>query len=398
MKLLRRRRGAPSVPGALVGPARVDRRTKNLIPRLVAGEIAVVDHEDMDRLSAEGLIQHGAAAVVNASRSSTGRYPNLGPLLLCSADIPVIDGAGPEVMGILEGSMLLIDNNRVYYWYEDDDREEIARGRRLTLEHAEEMLDEAKEGIADELERFAENTIEYIRDERDVLLEAARLPEVRTDFHGRHVLIVVRGYDYKDDLRALRSYIREVKPLLIAVDGGADALLDFGLPPNMVIGDMDSVTTEALTCGAELVVHAYAGGHAPGLERLDALGLGCIIFEATGTSEDIAMLLAYERGAELIVAVGTHANLIEFRDKGRKGMASTFLTRLRVGPILVDAKGLSRLYHGRVRRRDLVALVGAALLTVAVVVLLSDVFRYQLQLYWTEVTTTWNTLFRSVFG
>ncbi|MGH2737043.1 MAG: putative cytokinetic ring protein SteA, partial [Actinomycetota bacterium] len=323
MKLLRRRKGPPRIPGAVVGQARVDRSTKNLFVRLVAGEIAVIDHEDMDRLSAEGLIQHGAAAVVNASKSSTGRYPNLGPLLLCSADVPLIDDVGPEIMSVPEGAMLLVDGHRVYYWFEDGERKEIARGRRLTLEHVEEVLDEAKEGIAAELERFAENTIEYIRDERDVLLEAARLPEVKTDFHGRHVLIVVRGYDYRDDLRALRSYIREVKPLLIAVDGGADALLDFGLKPDMVIGDMDSITTESLTSGAELVVHAYAGGHAPGLERLDALGLPCVIFEATGTSEDIAMLLAYERGAELIVAVGTHANLIEFRDKGRKGMAST---------------------------------------------------------------------------
>lgn len=397
--LLRRRRRAlrVDIPGAIVGDACVDRRTKNMMSRLQPGEIAVVDHEDMDRLSAEGLIQHQVAAVVNASRSTTGRYPNLGPLLLCSADIPLIDECGPELMNISEGTRLVIHDARVYK-IAGSGRVEVCKGKLLTLEEIEKTLDKTKASIATELESFAENTIDYIKDERDVLLEATRLPEVGTDFHGRHVLIVVRGYDYKADLRALRSYVREVKPLLIGVDGGADALIDFGLKPDMIIGDMDSVTTEALTSGAEIVVHAYADGHAPGLERLDALGLQCGVFEATGTSEDIAMLLAYERGAELIVAVGTHANLIEFRDKGRKGMASTFLTRLRVGPILVDAKGLSRLYHSRVRGRDLVLLVGAALLTMVIVVLLSDVMRLQAQVYWTQISDAWTSLIETLFG
>jgi uncharacterized membrane-anchored protein len=398
MKIIgRRKRQAVEVPGAIVGVARVDYRTKDLSTRLGPGEIAIVDHEDMDRISAEGLIQHRVAAVVNASESITGRYPNLGPLLLCSAKIPIIDKAGPEVMSVVEGTEVMVDGDRLFRVV-GEDHIEIARGSRLTLDGVEHSLDKAKQGISSELERFAQNTIEYITDERDVLLEATRLPEVATEFHGRHVLIVVRGYDYKDDLRALSSYIREVKPLLIGVDGGADALIDVGLKPHMIIGDMDSVTTEALTCGAELVVHAYAGGHAPGFERLDALGLPCVVFEATGTSEDIAMLLSYERGAELIVAVGTHANLIEFRDKGRKGMASTFLTRLRVGPILVDAKGLSRLYHGRVRRRDLVALVGSAFLAMLIVILLSDVFRAQLVLLWAQFTIAWDSLKEAVFG
>jgi uncharacterized membrane-anchored protein len=399
MKILgkRRRQHLPDVPGALLGVARVDHRTKDLTTRLNPGEIAVVDHEDMDRISAEGLIERRVTAVINASKSTTGRYPNLGPLLLCSAGIPVIDDVGKEIMLLIDGTEIAVDGDRVFR-REGNEHVEITRGTRLELESVEESLDEAKQGIAVELERFAQNTIEYIEDERDVLLEAARLPEVRTDFHGRHVLVVVRGYDYKDDLHALRSYIREVKPLLIGVDGGADALIDVGLKPDMIIGDMDSVTTEALTCGAELVVHAYADGYAPGSERLDALGLSCVVFEATGTSEDIGMLLAYERGAELIVAVGTHANLIEFRDKGRKGMASTFLTRLRVGPILVDAKGLSRLYHGRVRGRDLGLLVFSALLAISMVIVFSDVFRGQLSLLWTQLSLTWDSIRTAIFG
>lgn len=362
----------------------MDVRTKRLLTRLQPGEVAVIDHRDIDRLSAEGLIQRQVAAVVNAAPSSSGRYPNLGPLLLCSAGIPVIDHVGAEVMTIPEGEQVTIVGERVLI-NEGDGMVEVARGRILDLAAAEGALDSAKQSIASELERFAHNTIEYVREERDLLLEGVRLPDVRTDFHGRHVLLLVRGYDHREDLAALRSYIRDVRPVLVGVDGGADALIDAGHRPDMIIGDMDSVTSEALLSGAELVVHAYAGGRAPGLERIEALGLSCVLFEAPGTSEDIAMLLAHERGAELIVAVGTHANLVEFMDKGRKGMASTFLTRLRVGPILVDAKGVNKLYHSRLRGRHLFALVGSTFVAMAIAVSFSDVLRADLGLIWLQL-------------
>ena len=382
MRRLRRNK-VPSDPlHARSGTVRVDGRTKDLLTRIQPGEIAIIDHADIDRIAAEGLVQRQVKAVVNAARSSTGRYPNLGPLLLVSAGIPVLDDAGVNVMTLSEGARVCLDGDRLMQ-LGPSGAKEIARGRLLDAETVERTLSKAKQSISIELERFAENTIGYIKDERDVLLEAARLPEVRTDFDGRQVLIVVRGYDYKEDLAALRSYIREVHPLLIGVDGGADALLDSGLKPDIIIGDMDSVTTEALLSGAELVVHAYAGGYAPGLERIHSLGIkDPIVYEATGTSEDIAMLLAFERGAELIVAVGTHANLVEFLDKGRKGMASTFLVRLRVGPILVDAKGVSRLYRGRVRRGDLALLLLAALIALGIAFALSDIMRLEAQLYW----------------
>ena len=396
-RMRKRRMDLPTPPGAISGTARVDGRTKNLVPRLQPGEIAVIDHADMDRISAEGLIHRRVSAVVNASRSSTGRYPNLGPLLLCGAGVVVIDDVGPDVMKVQEGTRLLLEGDRVFT-VSGTERLEIGQGTLLDLDQVEAQLDKTKETISVELEKFAENTMSYIRDERDVLIEATRLPNVRTEFHGRHVLIVVRGYDYKEDLRALRPYIRELKPLLIGVDGGADALLEEGLKPDMIIGDMDSVSTRALESEAELVVHAYTGGKAPGLERIEALKLDCVRFEATGTSEDVAMLLAHEGGAELIVAVGTHANMIEFLDKGRKGMASTFLTRLRVGPILVDAKGVSRLYKSRVRRRDLLMLVLAALFVMAVIVSLSPVLRDQVLIRWNDLSNFWFDLKESLFG
>lgn len=380
------------------GTGRVDARTKDLLARILPGEIAVIDHEDIDRVAAEGFVQRKVAAVVNAARSSTGRYPNLGPLLIVSAGIVLVDEAGPDVMGIEEGSRVAIDGGDVLV-VEGNSEAVVAKGVPLDIATVEKVLSDSKRTISAELERFAENTIGYIRDERDVLLEAAHLPEVTTQLHDRHVLIVVRGYDYREDLRALRSYIRELDPVLIAVDGAADALLDMGHKPDMIIGDMDSVTAEALLCGAELVVHAYPGGHAPGLERIHALGIDdARIYEAAGTSEDIAMLLAFERGAELIVAVGTHANLVEFLDKGRKGMASTFLVRLRVGTILVDAKGVSRLYRGRVRRRDLAMLVGASALVLAIAIALSDVMRLELQLFWTQIQNWWFSVKEALFS
>jgi len=348
-------------------------------------------------VSAEGLISRQVGAVVNASRSSTGRYPNLGPLLLRTAGIPLLDDAGPAVMELIEGTRVHLDGSTLLSEL-DGKVAEVSSGRLLELEDVEEQLDAAKRGIAAEIERFAENTIEYVRNEREVLVEAARLPDVKADFHGRHVLIVVRGQDYKNDLAALRSYVREVKPVLIGVDGGADALLEFGLSPDIIIGDMDSVTTKGLLSGAELVVHAYAGGKAPGLERVEALKLDSVVFEAPGTSEDIAMLLAFERGAELIVAVGTHASLVDFMDKGRKGMASTFLTRLRVGTILVDAKGVSRLYRASVTRSDLALLLLVALVTLAASVALSEPLRLYVGLIWIEITQVWFSLLRSLPG
>ncbi|MDQ3107404.1 MAG: putative cytokinetic ring protein SteA [Actinomycetota bacterium] len=372
------------------GRARVDRRTKDLIKRLEPGDIAIVDHEDLDRIAAEGLIEARVGGVVNAARSISGRYPNVGPLLLAAAGIPLLDDVGGAVLDDLqEGQVIRIDAGEVWVG-----PALVASGERQTLQSLEEAYEAAKVTMGDELERFAENTLEYMRRERNLILDTPDLPELEIDLAGRHVLIVVRGHDYKDDLNALRStYVREVRPVLIGVDGGADALLEVGLRPDVIIGDFDSVSNAALQCGAQLIVHAYAGGQAPGAQRLEQLGVPFTVFPAGGTSEDIAMLLAYEKRARLIVAVGTHASMVEFLDKGRAGMASTFLTRLKVGPILVDAKGVSRLYESRLRKRDLVLFLFAAMLVFAVIVLIvvPQVFLDSTQLY---VEDLWDSVFR----
>lgn len=384
---LRRRPLSPPVPAT--GVARVDQRTKELIKRTRTGDIAVIDHEDLDRLAAEGLIRAGVIAVVNASAFISGRYPNTGPLLLLDADVILIDAAGQDVLdAVVEGQQISVEGSELLR-----DGEVVGRGTRLTRQAVEEAMTAADESIGTEIQRFATNTLEYVRQEAPLLFSKLSLPPLQTTFAGRHALVVVRGYDYKADLAALRSYVREFRPALIGVDGGADALIEVGLRPDVIIGDFDSVSREAVECGADLVHHVHPGGHAPGKEQLLEWGIPYVEFVAEGTSEDVAMLLAYEAGAELIVAVGTHGTMVEFLDKGRAGMASTFLTQLRLGPVVVDAKGVSKLYQGRIRRRDIAMLVGSALLAVLVMVLVSEslqVFidgaRLQIRDLWYAVT------------
>jgi uncharacterized membrane-anchored protein len=340
---------------AVVGPARVGPRTKTMTPRLLPGEIAVINHEDLDRVAAEGLVEAKPAAIVNAARSISGRYPNVGPLLIAAAGIPLVDGVGDDVMTtITDRTLVRVEGGDVFV-----NGACVARGTRQTLQSLEAEYESAKVSVSEELERFAENTIEFMRRERQLLFDTPTLPDLDVDLRGRHAIVVVRGADYRSDLAALGGYIREMRPVVIAVDGGADALREQGHHCDLIIGDFDSVSDEALHSGAQLVVHAYPDGRAPGAARLDALGLRYSTIPFAGTSEDVALLLAYEKGAELIVAVGAHASMVDFLDKGRPGMASTFLVRLKVGPILMDAKGVSRLYERRIRKRDLALFFGA---------------------------------------
>ncbi|WP_421741799.1 putative cytokinetic ring protein SteA [Cellulomonas sp.] len=357
---LRKRTALPEA-GVVAGPARVDPRTKGLTKRLRPGDIAVIDHLDLDRVSAEALVACQPAAVLNAARSTSGRYPNLGPEILIEAGIPLIDDLGADVMSLTEGHRLRIVEGAVY-----EGETLVAEGVLQTEATVSAAMEEARAGLSVQLESFAANTMDYLRRERDLLLDGVGVPDISTVIDGRQVLIVVRGYHYKEDLVTLRPYIREYRPVLIGVDGGADAILDAGWKPDLIVGDMDSVSDRALTCGAEVVVHAYRDGRAPGLARVEQLDVKHVVFPATGTSEDVAMLLADDKGAELIVAVGTHATLVEFLDKGRSGMASTFLTRLRVGSKLVDAKGVSRLYRNRISNLQLTLLVLAGLLALGV--------------------------------
>jgi uncharacterized membrane-anchored protein len=363
-----RRRSAPVETSVALGVARVDRRTKDLAKRIGRGEIAVIDHRDIDRVAGESLVAANVAAVVNANASISGRYPNGGPIRIVQAGIPLLDDVGPDVMErVHEGDVVEVRDGALWRG-----GEKIVTGEMLSADDIEARMEAARQLIGVELRHFAENTLQYMQKEAELTFEPLELPPLDVEIRGRHALVVVRGHDYKHDLRTLRPYIREYRPVLIAVDGGADALLDFGLRPDIIIGDFDSLSDRAWECGAQLLHHVHPDGRAPGRENLLERGAKYEEFVAEGMSEDVAMLLAYEAGATLIVAVGTHATMVEFLDKGRRGMASTFLTRLRLGPVLVDAKGVSRLYEGRLRRRDMLFLVGAALTAMIVMAIASE--------------------------
>ena len=369
MRIPTLRRARSAEPGTMTGTVRLDRRTKRLVGRLRPGDFAVIDHVDLDRVAADSLVAVGVGAVLNAKPSISGRYPNLGPEVLVRAGIPLIDDLGEEVFQQLrEGDQVRLDGGTV--WLGDV---VVAHGTAQDLAAVAEAMANAREGLSVQLEAFAANTMEYLKQERDLLLDGVGVPDIETVIDGRHCLVVVRGYDYRDDLDVLRPYIVEFKPVLIGVDGGADALVEAGYTPDLIIGDMDSISDDVLRCGAEVVVHAYPDGRAPGLTRVNRLGVSAQVFPAAATSEDIALLLADEKGAALIVAVGTHRDLMEFLDKGRGGMASSFLTRLKVGGKLVDAKGVSRLYRQSIPGSSLLLLVLAAVAAMAAAVAVSTV-------------------------
>jgi len=379
---LRRKRAAA---GALVGRARVGKRTKDLTKRLEPGDIAVIDHADIDRVAADGLIDAGVVAVINASQSISGRYPNGGPMRLVRAGVLLLDEVGSSIMdAVVDGQQVCLKGGAVLV---GDD--ELGSGHVLGEDEITRRMADARAGIGHELQRFAENTLEYVQREAELVFAPIVLPKLRTSFAGRHALVVVRGLDYKQDLRVLRSYIREFQPVLVGVDGGADALLEVGLKPDIILGDFDSVSARGMEIGAEHVHHVHPDGRNPGYDELQVFGKPYVEFVVEGTSEDAAMLLAYEGGAKLIVAVGTHDTMVEFLDKGRSGMSSTFLTRLRLGPMLVDAKGVAGLYEPTVRRGDLMLLVMAALLVMVVITLVSEPVQVLLDGVWLTLRSLW---------
>jgi uncharacterized membrane-anchored protein len=372
---------AETRPREVRGIARLGKRTKHLVKRLRRGDVAILDHTDLDRVSAEDLIACGVEAVINTAPSSTGRYPNAGPLLLVQAGIVLVDAPGaPLFSELADGDTIEIHGGEIRR-----NGDVIARGEVQDPATVQALTDERRRDIGEALEAFAHNTVEHMVAERELLSGKLELPQFATEFRDRPCLVVVRGVDHKRDIKALRSYIRDVKPVLIGVDGGADALIEEGFKPHMIVGDMDSATEPTLRCGAELVVHAYSDGRAPGREHLEALGLPYKIVPAPGTSQDVAMLIAHEKSAALIVSVGSHFNLVEFLDKNRRGMSSTFLTRLRIGEILVDAKGVSRLYKPRPGGAPLLLVLGAGLVMLVVLMWSIPALHDLLDLLWLKI-------------
>jgi uncharacterized membrane-anchored protein len=370
-------------PG-VVGVARVDRRTGGLLRRIGQGDIVVLDQVDLDRSTADALVDAGVAGVVNASPSISGRFPNLGPEIVVGAGIALIDGVGPEVLrAIKEGSKVRLHEGGVFLG-----EREVGRGTQQTIETIADLMIEAKAGMSAQLEAFSANTIEFLRRERTLILDGVGVPELRVPIRGRQVLIVAPGRSHAEELASLKRYISEHRPVLIGVDAGADTLHDQGYKPNVIIGDPDGLSTSTLQTGAEVVVPAHFDGHAPGLERVQDLGIGAVTFPASGNPEDLALLLADAHGATLVVTIGFQATLSEFLDRGRSGSnPSTFLTRLKLGSKVVDGRAVATLHRSRVSIGAVVVLVIAALIAVLVALAVSGVGGAYLD--W--MTNTWHS-------
>jgi uncharacterized membrane-anchored protein len=361
-------RSRTELPG-LSGVARVDRRTDSLLRRIKAGEIAVLDHVDLDRSTADALVSAKVAAVVNASPSISGRFPNLGPEVLVAAGIVLVDGVGAEALRVIkDGSRIRIHEGVVYAG-----ELRLADGVEQDADSVADAMVEAKSGLTHQLEAFAANTIEFMRRERSMLLDGAGVPDVEVPLSGRQVLVVAAGYDHAAELARLAHFIREYRPVLVGVGPGADALMQAGHRPQLIVGDPNEISSEALTCGADVVVPAFADGHAPGLHRVQDLGTGAVTFPSSANPEDLALLIAAHGGASLVVTVGLSASMAEFLDRGRSGsIASTFLTRMQLGGLLVDGQVIASLYRSRISIGAIVLMVASALVAVLAALLVSD--------------------------
>lgn len=353
------------------GIAKKDKVTKNLINRLNSKDIAIISHKDLDEVAAISLMEKKISGLINTEQTISGKYPNRGPEILLEKGIPIFElDEGISLDKIIEGQIIKIVGNKII-----QNGECISNCTYLEKDKIQELLKLANDNIESALDDFIENTLEYAKREKGLVTGALSIPHIKTNINQKHVLVVVRGKGYKEDLMTIKSYINDVKPILIGVDGGADALLEFGYTPDIIVGDMDSVSDKCLSLSKEVIVHAYENGKAPGLDRVRSLGIEPIVFKSPGTSEDIALLLSYEKNADLIVAVGSHSNMIDFLEKGRLGMASTFLVRLKVGDKLVDAKGVNKLYGSTLNLKYLIFIVIAALVPIIILTLINPVTR-----------------------
>lgn len=361
-----------------IGRVRKDRSTKKLLQRIRTKEIALIAHRDLDWTAAEGLLRCGVKVVLNRDSFCSGLFPPLALQFLLRRGVHLVENLGDSFFKeVVDGEVIEVAGDTIYRR-----GVKMARGKLLTKSACEQLYQSSLRQRESIVEKFVVNTLDYAYRERGLITGNIQLPPVKTEFQDLDVVVVIRGKGFREDLRAIKSYLHEKKPVLIGVDGGGDALLECGLAPDLVIGDMDSVSDRALQEARELVVHAYPDGRGiPGRERLERLGLKYHIFSAPGTSEDIALLLAHDLGAALIVAVGAHFSVTEFLEKGRRGMASTFLVRLKVGDRLVDAKGVSRLYQPRAAGLLIPVVIAAGLTPLLTMIFFSPVVQHLFRLF-----------------
>lgn len=377
-------RNSSSRPG-VVGTARVDRDIDRLLRRVGPGDIVVMDALDLDRITADALVEAHIAGVVNASPSISGRYPNLGPEVLVANNITLIDSTGPDVFKkIKDGSKIRLHSGGVY----SGDRR-LIHGVERDDEEIADLMHDAKTGLVAHLEAFAGNTIEFIRSESPLLIDGIGIPDVEVDLYRRHVVVVTDGPGAEDDLKALKPFIKEYQPVLVGVGGGADTLQKAGYLPRLIVGNPEQMSAEVLKCGAQVVLPADSDGHANGLERIQDLGIGAMTFPAAGSAADLALLLVDHHGASLIVTVGHSASIEEFFDRSRQqSNPSTFLTKLKVGEKLVDAKAVATLYRNNISGGAIAMLVVAVLFAIVAALWVSHADAIVLNwitIYWDKV-------------
>ncbi|MFV9510776.1 putative cytokinetic ring protein SteA [Tepidibacillus sp. LV47] len=376
----------PKMKKSIKGNYVIDKKTKHLLRKIRPNEIAVINHLDLDEIASVGLIEKKVKAIINFSPSFSGRYPTFGLKKILEAKIPVFDVKNKfHLFSNISDGKVEIDIVNHLAFFESYNKRFNIELEPWTMQKWQDLFRKARQNLENELSRFIDNTLEYAFKEKDFVLKPLKIPSLKTEIKGKHVVVVVRGTHYREDLSAIQAYIEDMKPVLIGVDGGADALLEYGLTPDIIIGDMDSVSDQALFSGAEILVHAYPNGFAPGLDRIYNLGLEAKIIPSQGTSEDVAMLLAYEKQAEIIVALGTHSHMVEFLEKGRRGMASTILVRMKIGTKLVDAKGVNQLYHPKIRWKSLSFIGLAATTPILAISMINQDMVYLLQMMWINI-------------
>lgn len=389
-----RPRNAVGLPG-LVGTARVERRTRALLPRLRPGDVAVVEHVDMDRATAQALIDADVAAVVNAAPMISGRYPNLGPQLLVEAGVLLVDGVGVAALGAIgEGRSVRLHEGEVYAG-----EEVVARGREVDAATVAAELDRARTGLVTQLETFTHNSTEFLRREQDLLLHGRGVPRLDTRIAGRPVVVVVRGAEHEQELARIKPFLREQHPVLVGVGAGAEVLRAAGFKPDVVVldaraEDAELPSAKTLRSARDVVVRVDRGADRSQVDSIERLGVRPKRFESAATPEDAGLILADAGEAAVIVGVGMHATIDELLDRQRSGLASTYLTRLKVGPRLVDATAVPSLYSGRVRPWHVLVVLLAGLVALAAAVSVTPVGQDWLGSLIDTLRSTWQGLLK----
>jgi uncharacterized membrane-anchored protein len=322
----------------------------------------VVDHVDMDRATAQALVDADVAAVVNAAPMISGRYPNLGPQILVDAGVLVVDGIGAAGLAAVgDGREVRLHDGGLHVG-----DTEVASGREVDGATVAAELEAARSGLATQLESFTHNSTAFLRREQDLLLHGRGLPRLGTPIAGRPVVVVAPGHDHLAELDLVRTFVREQQPVLIGIGAAADLLRGAGLRPDVVVLDAaadgaDRPSARTLKGARDVVVRADRGAGRPAAEALERLGVRPVVVESAANPEDAGLLLAHAGEAAVVVGVGLHATLEELLDRQRAGLASSYLTRLKLGPRLVDAAAVPYLYSGRVRPRHLLLVMVAGL-------------------------------------